>query len=35
MTNMLRRARLIGGDLHVLPTDQGTTLEVWLPVGGE
>ncbi len=35
LTNMLRRARLIGGDLHVLPTDQGTTLELWLPVGGE
>lgn len=34
LTNMLRRARLIGGDLHVLPTDQGTTLELWLPVGG-
>ena len=35
LTNMLRRARTIGGDLHVLPTDQGTTLELLLPVGGE
>ena len=35
LANMLRRARTIGGDLHVLPTDQGTTLELLLPVGGE
>ena len=35
LANMLRRARTIGGDLHVLPTDRGTTLELLLPVGGE